>query len=74
MHVVQHSLRRSGFQRSDDNMLLQIVVYAATFGFLVPYLDLLVTRLPTPPCATVSNDSCRRFRAEHTRSIAPLTK
>lgn len=36
---------------------ISLLLYVAVLGFFVPYLDLLVTLLPTPPCIGISGQS-----------------
>jgi len=47
--------------------------YAAVLGFFVPYLDLDVIRLPTPPWTSLACASTLKH-TQHTRSNAPRTK
>ena len=47
---------------------------AAALGFFVPYLDLDVILLPTPPCTSLAKSTSVAFCVTHTKSNAPLTK
>lgn len=48
--------------------------YAAVLGFFVPYFDLDVIRLPTPPCNLLAFCPNPTLQTSPTRSSAPRTK